>query len=362
MLNILNKFKKQQDILVLDIGSYQMKLVVGNYHDSRISIKKLLTLPTPLESYQDGEIKQLLELKETIKLALRENNIQVGSVLLTIEHKDIIKRELSIPIVKPEELKEMISYQVQEYFPIALEKYVVQHKILNEFTEDGIAKYNLLVAACPKAIVDAYYQLVDFLGLEACGLDLHSNSVSKLFSERSFIPEEDLLNRTFAVVDLGHMNMNVIILERGIFKFNRLISIDLEEKAENHMLLMGNNFSYELNAYNEMTNDLVAASLEISEEAGSGRSDSIDRFKMEKWLAEMDRVFKYYTSRSTGNIIDKIFIYGGYSNMDGVIPSMEERFSTPICILNNLANVHIQEENPQLLSNFINAIGALIRR
>lgn len=356
---IFHRFKSNKDYLVVDLGGQQIKLVVGNYSNGKITIKHLIAVPTPSNSFNNGRITNSLEIKQAIEAVLIESNINEINTIATMEHPDIIKREIIIPAVKPEELQEMIQYQVAEYLPIVLEDYVIQHKVLDTFTEEQAEKYKLLVVASPKHIIEEYYNLLTSLQLKAHVLDLHSNGISKLFSQDNFIPIDNLKDKTLAIIHLEEDYMNITILEKNIFKFNRVIAWSpLDEPTVTTE-------DDDADDINKVVEELIAVTSEskvfdyegiINNEQHSDKSNAID-----KWVREISSSFKYYTSRSHENTIHKIILYGGNSNKEKILTALKEEFFIPIYVLNNLNHVDVKGNNSQQLSIFINAIAALIR-
>lgn len=60
-----------KETLVLDMGSHSIKAVVGKYENNKISIVNTFTIPILADTYIDGKINDMLEVKERIKKALQ---------------------------------------------------------------------------------------------------------------------------------------------------------------------------------------------------------------------------------------------------------------------------------------------------
>ena len=132
---------------------------------------------------------------------------------------------------------------------------------------------------------------------------------------------------------LTHRDINVIIAEKGQYKFNRLIKNGTKD------------FEQLTTEYEFKTIDDISQHLDV----------------VDRWIEEIDKVFKYYTSRSVDNTIDKIFIYGGISVMKGLDTYIHERVNIPVELIKSIDNVEIVAGNEYTLAQSLNAISAIIR-
>lgn len=327
----LSSKKKDVKCLSIDIGSSYIKFAVGQKMGRRLKVDKTFKARLPAGVYENGHMHNIQEMKSIIQGALNANSVKLKDVICTLESTDAIKRELVVPAVAPEDLSEMVSYEIGQYLPIDINSYVLQYKIVREFEEENVKKYELLVAALPKEIVHNIYSMLIEMGLDPYALDIHSNAVDKIAAEYELFNEASIKENTVAFLDLGHESINVIIVEKGQYKFNRLIKNGTKD-------------------FEQLTTELKNID-EISQHL-----DVVDR-----WIEEIDKVFKYYTSRSVDNTIDKIFIYGGISVMEGLDTYIHERVNIPVELIKSIDNVEIVAGNEYTLAQSLNAISAIIR-
>ncbi|WP_352406358.1 type IV pilus biogenesis protein PilM [Acetoanaerobium noterae] len=329
----LSSKKKDVKCLSIDIGSSYIKFAVGQKMGRRLKVDKTFKARLPAGVYENGHMHNIQEMKSIIQGALNANSVKLKDVICTLESTDAIKRELVVPAVAPEDLSEMVSYEISQYLPIDINSYVLQYKIVREFEEENVKKYELLVAALPKEIVHNIYSMLIEMGLDPYALDIHSNAVDKIAAEYELFNEASIKENTAAFLDLGHENINVIIVEKGQYKFNRLIKNGTRD-------------------FEQLTTEFEFKTIdEISQHL-----DVVDR-----WIEEIDKVFKYYTSRSVDNTIDKIFIYGGISVMEGLDTYIHERVNIPVELIKSIDNVEIVAGNEYTLAQSLNAISAIIR-
>ncbi|AOT68175.1 type IV pilus assembly protein PilM [Geosporobacter ferrireducens] len=351
---------KEKELLSLDIGTYSLKIVIGKIDKDMIMLDKAFTVPIPSDLYQDGQIINIQKLKDVIEGTLEANKIRTKSVVCTLESSTIITREIVLPMVKPQELKEMVRYEIQQYLPIELEQYVIQYKLLEEFKEGDTKHANIWVAALPKTIVESYLSLLESLNLKPVALDIHSNTVAKIIDSNCQINKAAAISdKTVALIDLGHHHMNVTILDNGSFKFNRLLNMggkDIETNLSNFL-----DFSVEQAKIKKLeASDISEIEGDYSEES---RTLNIIKSSIDTWIDEIERVFKYHTTRSTGNKIDEIYLFGGSANQTGIEKYMEESVNIPTYKIKTISNVNTSGIKGNIdLTGYINALGAMIRR
>ena len=349
----------EKNIVAMDIGASTIKIIEGRCNLNTIQIYKMIQISTPSDSFYDGQIINKEKIKESISTIFKKENIKAKMLAFTLESTNIINREFILPWTKPQELKQIIGFEAEQYLPIEMDKYILQYKILDEFIEDDIKRINALLVALPKVIIENYLTLAQELELTPGYLDIHSNSVYKLLSLNTIINGSYALeDRTVAVIDIGYRFINITIINKGQFKFNRLLNNGWMDFDIN----IGNQFNRSLSEVEKKKIEKRNMNHASDPKCGSMLANEV-KDTVSAWLNEIEKIFRYYTSRSTGNTIDNIYIYGGSSNMDGISNYIQEFFNIPTSKISSLANVKLNNDLEGTdISSYMNAIGSLIRR
>lgn len=364
-------------VLSLDIGSKNTKIVLGTQSKRNVKIEKAFTIPTPTGCYSDGNILDISKFKSEIFDVLQEENVKCKNMIITTKSTTVITRDIDIPVAKKEDMDSIIKFQMEKYLPIKFENYIIQHKILEEFEEDDVKMAKNTVVVYPKIMAQGYYELIKKLNCTPVALDISSNSINKLFIEDIKVNDENYsFEDTVAVIDLGSDYINVNIITKGNVQFTRIITnggsyIDMdiakqlsigEEEAENQKIKCCN---------------LTAVSLS---DIQSSAVNDIAKAQVRNWTGEIERLLNYYKSKEQGNKIDKIYIYGGSSNLKGIVEFMKDALYLPVIKIQSLSNVNYSKTNgPKVkpskvdifkvepfaidvdLNKYLNAIGAIIR-
>lgn len=349
-----------KSIISIDIGSSNIKIVVGKYANNSIYIKETISVKTPEGSLIDGKLVfaegRADILRQSIVQALSENKIRYKDAIFTIQSTSIIRREVEVPNVKPQEMEGMIRYEIEQYLPIDLNEYIVEYKMPEEKKD---TRTKILIAAIPKTIAEDYLSIIKSMNLVPSSLDINSNSISKLFGFKQQINlTEYSLDKTVAFLDIGCSNINICILAKGLFQFSRLIptggnelTIAIAEafkitlqKAESKKLLEGNLSILDASTEDEALNEVI-------------------RNIVFRWTEEIQRVFQFYKTRNFNNNIDEIYLYGGTSNLKGITEYIANVTNLPAKQIKNLSNVKLGKHIRGLdLEYYLNSIGAIIRK
>lgn len=356
-----------KDILSLDFGQHTIKFVLGKVGKSSLTIERAVEFPTPFGSIEKGRIIDFELLKNHLKEFLKTEKMKPSYVVCSVENNEIITREISLPTAGEDQMSKMLEFEVQQYMPIEMNDYIVQSKIIENFEEDNVKKTRLLAAAMPKEMARSYFDLLHAVDLNAHVLDLQSNAVDKLLQGGFLINgDADISAKSVAVIDFGYSHINVVIFDKGQYKFSRLITQGSE--AVDHSLISFLDYTkreaeekkISLVDISEIYSPEEAQLMMLDEE--TLRVRNIVKNVVDSWINEIERVFKFHTTRSTGNVIDKIYIYGGASQMEGLDKYLQDTFTIPTTRIRQITNVTVQNSTSKHMTPFVNALGAMIRR
>lgn len=355
--------KVKTNLLSLDIGSDSIKIATGQFNGDKLKISNLIKVPVHQGVIQNGRIVDDTAFKNLLLSTLKEAKIKQKEVVVTCECQDIIKRELSVQKVDEADQMELITYEVGQYLPIDIDAYVLQYKILNEFEENEVQKVRVLLGAMPKDIVKSIFDLLVDCGLSPRYLDMHSNSLDK-FINLSF--DSITLSKTLAFIDFGHDLIDITLFEKGEFKFNRLLKLGLSEFDR----ILQDHFGIDaIEAEQRKKKTSITALVGAVEKEGFNPNDDKGILLSEtasyfnECGNEIEKVFKYYTSRSGDNKIDNIYIYGGGASAKDMVNFFKDRFETPTEIISHLGMIELNTKNAvSEMPIFINAVGSLIRK
>lgn len=339
-------FKRNKDIIALDIGSTYTKVVIGSLHYSKneeqqqkaIRIKDMFKFETPKFQKALNEQGKTIDfmphfdeeqLVSELKKNLNDYGVKTKNVALVLGGHRYITRDILIPKVTEDKILDMLSFEIEEYLPVAVDEYVIDYTIQAEVEREGNSHYKLLVAALEKKEAKYYYDFVKRSGFNPIILDAQFNGLSKLIPYMQYINGETLetLKITIACVDLGAKYIDVSLYEKGKLELNRSI----DNVMHNHL------------------EDIPIEQLDFD------RSQA-------NVLSNIERIFKFYTSRSSKNNINHVLVYGGGAEDQTFVEALADQLNQPVITINQMEQIECVNSYKDELFHYLSAIAILIRR
>jgi type IV pilus assembly protein PilM len=359
-VDLNSKPKSTKPIVAIDLGTNKVKAVVGRYAKDKLIIDRTFTVDTPEGSVADGNILNSVNLSRVVEGLLVGNGINIKDASITSNGTQIINREIIVPAAAGEELDTLVKYEIQQYLPINMDDYVVQYSILEEFKQDDLTKYRVLVVTYPHRLAKQHYELLNNANLKPSVLDVTFNSINKLFNDVKLVNNKEYNNSgSNAFIDMGAETLNVNIYNDGKLDFTRII------KSGGHLIDRLISRKLGINFEEAEQKKLNLGSISDTLLFGDAESDIINKLIVEavdEWIEELGRIIQFYKNKKQGNKVDKIYIHGGSSNLKGMEEYLSQKLNIQVERIESLNNVVLGNAvNAADLNRYLNAIGAIIR-
>lgn len=335
-------------MISLDIGSASIKGVYGRVRNGNIKVFRTATVDMPKGCYQGGIISDSHEFERSLQSVIGKLQPRTKDVAVAFESSEIIKRELVIPKVAPEDISDLVSYEITNYLPIDISNYVMQHKVVKTM-DDG--RLEVRVFAVPQGIARGLFNAIKNIGYNPYKMELSTNGLQQIL-------EGEFENT--AIVDIGAGHTNIAIFEKGVFEFNRLVNVGLKI-FENPLKKLSRSHNDTLESLLRETdiaqiwNDYrfgYLASREMTEEKRVVVEEIV--LAMDHLLDEIDKVVQFHLKRDSERRIDSIRLCGGGSLINGMVIAVERKLSIPTSLL-TIPNVGDIEK----VQDFVNAIAIM---
>lgn len=346
------KNEKKREVVAFDIGTRNIKVVVGMFYKGQMTINKLIKIPIPDGTIVDGAISDEKLLFSKIQKAIKIYDINTKDAIITNNSASIINREMTIPMVQEEELDTVIRFEIQQYLPIDLNDYVLQVTLLKERPEE--MKMDVRVIAYPEKIARGYYDLLKSLDLRPYALDVNYNAINKFYTNMESIDRFKYTpSANVAFIDIGANNLDFSIYGQGVLKFTRI------QKAG------GNNIDTVLKQSLGISEEEI---VEFKENQLSLKTDRTEYQNLDviteitDWIEKIEKIIQFYKNQNVGASIDKIFIHGGSSQIEGLDEFMTAKLGIDTQKVTDISKLNIKiKKNDYAIEEFINAIGSIIR-
>lgn len=201
----------------IDIGSFSVK-IVSLYGDDagQIDIRKAVVVPLAAPSGPEYPEELYQRQKDALKEALKKHGRLEGTVVLGFPRGRVTVRYLTLPSANPDELKEMIYYDVERHVPFSMDELELTFQLLERL---GDHESRLMMVCAPRKEIEPYMRMCQELGIDLDRIDLDVMGDAAAYS-RSLPAEE-----TVALVNFGRSTVNLSIVRNGLLLFSRSIPV-----------------------------------------------------------------------------------------------------------------------------------------
>lgn len=325
-------------ILGIEIGASKIRICEEDYKTKNPKVYRAVSVKTPQGTVNDGILNVNEELVNTIKTALSENKIKTKQVIFSMSSTKIANREIVIPFVKENKVKNLIQANVSDYFPVDLQQYEIGHSIISILeNENGTKQYKALVFAVPKAMAASYFQLAQALGCTVAALDYSGNSIYQIIRRQCDAGVQ-------MVVKVDENSTMVTILQDQAIVLQRTVAYGVE--------------------------DAVFAMMEMADYGKPDYEEAVRIFKDRNCMSEdiapslnylvsgISRVVDYF-SRNNGAVIEKAYLSGFGGDFEGLAELISGAIELPLEPLREIKGLPLEKYfKGASFGEFLTCIGA----
>lgn len=206
----------------LDVGSHAIKVVELAPAGTRYRVLHTGIGETPPGAVKEGQVVEPQTLGGAIRQVLAASGIKAGRVVSAVGGQAVIVRELKLPPMSEDELKQAARFEAERYIPYGVREVNMDFDVIGETTEENQKKMVVLLVAARREIVDKHVQALEAAGLQPFVLDVESFAVM-----RSLDPQARTDGGTEAsvFVDLGAETTDIVITEAGQLRLTRNVNV-----------------------------------------------------------------------------------------------------------------------------------------
>ena len=320
----------------LDISDLSIKLVQLNKIRDKIKIQALGKLTLPLGVITNGVINDRAELIKAIKKIIAAPGYgKVSSeeaVVCLPESKTFIKR---IEVAKsPNSLADVIGAEIEKHVPMSKSEIYYDWQVTAELAD----KYQVLIGAAPKEIVDQYAQLLDDAKLSVAAMEIEPTAICRcLLKEEA--PEAKpaaaplkpgrTARLNYGIIDIGANHTCLIFYSDNTIVFSVSMPISGEE----------------ITAKISRTLDLTPEQAEkakiicgLDETKANGVIKKILEETIKNLISKIKEALDFYENYYGGKL-NKILLCGGGGNITELGKIIAQEFSIKVETADALTNL-----------------------
>lgn len=333
----MSNMNKKDYIVALDIGTGAIKLAQFRGREDGLHLIKTKFVELTKDKEPVSALKEII-----LSIDIRNSKV----VTLLNSPQTMVKRIIT-PHMPKAELREAISFEAKNYFPFSVDGCLIDFELIGDVLEKGVKKLEILVAACPKAIIKEHLDLLNRAGIKP-SLIIHTSLALYNLLRLKEIKE----NENVAALDIGKTFSELIIIRENKLVFNRKLPIC----ADDFTTVMTGTLVSDLGRAQIFYEDaekikreygipkMEADTSELIEgKVTANQLIPLFRALSEKLSREIASSFDFYREESHGERVERLILFGGGARLKGLDKLLSEELGIKVEIYDSLEGVMIKD-------------------
>lgn len=301
----------QKDKIAIDITGEKISIIIG----TRFKILNAITIETPKDAYSEDKILDIEALRVVIEPHISRNKVKNKDAYFIVRGDDLIVRRIILPVMKEAAMRESVEWELTQFVGERADEYNVSYEVSarKDAAKDGNCE--VLMVAVEKTKTNKYLELGKALGLNIKGLDICSSSTARVL--RSYQQLYTAGVKSVGVIDISANSSSISIVERGKMML---------EKYQGYGMYSASNDSIESNMEYEVFLDKIDLINESAEDFTDGKLERL----FDSINNQFNTIIQFYSSGKVKKSLDKMFLLGSASKVDGLDKYLESVFNTQV--------------------------------
>lgn len=328
-------------ILSIEIGVDVTHVLEMDYRVKNPKVYRSFSFQTPVGVIGEAGVRKSEEFRTALHKLLNANKIKTRKTLFVVNSGKIASREVLIPMIKENRIKDFLNTNSADFFPVDLSRYQLVYRNEGVVQQDKVKKRKLYVFAVPGDLVQSYEELADFCSLELTALDYVGNSIFQMMHKA-------VGNNICCSVKLDNNATMITIINQGMVVLQRTVFYGFEEVEKvvvDSGLFPKEQYPAAMDILQQT--DCLDANQAAPEDAMNAmRAEAVEALR--PMIGNIRRVLDYYQSRNNGAEVKECFLIGNGAYIKGLDRLMSLELNLP---------VHLQEKD--VLNGFRTSGGRL---
>lgn len=328
-------------ILSIEIGVDVTHVLEMDYRVKNPKVYRSFSFQTPVGVIGEAGVRKSEEFRTALHKLLDANKIKTRKTLFVVNSGKIASREVLIPMIKENRIKDFLNTNSADFFPVDLSRYQLVYRNEGVVQQDTVKKRKLYVFAVPGDLVQSYEELADFCSLELTALDYVGNSIFQMMHKA-------VGNNICCSVKLDDNATMITIINQGMVVLQRTVFYGFEEVEKvvvDSGLFPKEQYPAAMDILQQT--DCLNANQAAPEDAMNAmRAEAVEALR--PMIGNIRRVLDYYQSRNNGAEVKECFLIGNGAYIKGLDRLMSQELNLP---------VHLQEKD--VLNGFRTSGGRL---
>lgn len=304
----------------LDIGTSAVRAVQVSTGRGSATIERLGQVLLPHGAVRDGEIVDPDAVSEALRLLWSQYGFKGRKVALGVANQQVVVRQVDLPYLPDDQLRESLAFQVQDYIPIPIEQATLDCSVLEHYENAQGERYSrVLVVAAQTGMVNGILAAVRAAKLEPVLLDLDA------FALLRALAPDDLLDERAGelLIGIGSSVTNIVVHEQGVPRFVRVLLMGGNMITEG--LVGGADLSFEDAEEVKARTGVVTDDFAFADEHARIITERANRF-----VDEIRGSLDYYTAQAESVQVQRVVVTGGGSLLTNLTERLESALRIPV--------------------------------
>ena len=299
----------------LDIGSSSVKAVELQGKPGSLSLVNLGFEGLQPDTVVDGQIMELNDVSGVIAEVFTKHQFKTDRVAAGVSGSSVIVKNIIVPQMTREELEGSIDWHAEEHIPFEISDVSLDYQVVGS----GADSLHVLMAACKRDFVANLKQAIQLAGKLPAVIDVDAFALQNCY-EVNYQPADSLV---VALLNVGASTMNINILRGVRSVFTRDVSVG---GAQYTSLLQK-----ELGLTYEQA-EAVKRGGPPPSNVEAVDTDGVMETVSDLLALEISKTFDFFraTAEDSNAAVQKIFISGGWSKLNGLPEFLSNRFEIPV--------------------------------
>ena len=327
----------------LDISDFSLKVVQTHKTKEGFIASAFGFYDIPEKIIEKGELKNEQVLSKLILSCLKNSQgegIKTKNVVCSLPEERSFVDVFRVPFIEEkEQLEQIVLTEAENRIPFPLSEVYYDFEVISDPKEVGNKKSSreVILAACPKKIIDPYFNSLKRAGLFPLGMEIESLAIARaIFSAKK-------VNAPTLIVDFGQNKTSFFVFSKKAVRLTSTVPCSAK------MLTLS-----------------IAQSLKISTEKAKALKEAEGLSGKQKGLEAMVPVLNelaeqikaylaYYKSHLSKNYpgeviqnISKLLLCGGGANLKGLAEFLQEQLKMDVSLANPLINFNLKIQAKKL--------------
>ena len=315
--NLQNPFKRQDGMLVLDIGSSSIKLAEVFHGPSGPRLTALATAPVPPTVIQSNVIQDEEPVVDAIRALVQKTGAQSTGVITAVPGPAVIVKKVVLPAQTGNNIDGAVLAEAQQLIPDSLDNVYLDYQVV-DWMEDG-NKMEVLVVAVKRDIINSYTAAIRAAGLDPAIVDVDYFALENMFELNYDVSE----GGSVALVNIGARYSSINILKDGRSTFTGDVPVGGAEFTDALVRQLG-------------VSPQDADALKRGKSAGNLTPDdaeSVLSSVTEFIVEEVQRALSFFWTAATDEPLGAVLLSGGPARMSGLSAQLKERLDTKVDVV-----------------------------